>query len=107
MRRIHRREEREQLKQKNKGRSKNPHQRQPIGWPDQHVNQCDRPCQEDDYFKQVRDRTPAEGVPAHRQEHCLHRKAEGNHDEVETTVPKNARAQGNDAPHNRGEKEDR
>ena len=91
MGRIHRREERKELKQKNKGCGKDPHQGEPIGRANQHVNQSDRPRQEYEYFKQVRDGTAPDGVAAHRQKDRLQGEAKRNHDKVETTAPKNAR----------------
>ena len=92
------------LNDKNKRRRERAHQRKPIGRPDQHVNQRDRPGEENENLKQVRDRTSAKRMTSDRQERRLKNKSEPDRQKIKSPGVKILRTQQDRRPHNRYEK---
>ena len=92
------------LNDKNERRGEGAHQRKAIGWPDQHVNQRDRPGEENENLKQVRERTSAKGMTADRQERRLKNKSEPDCEKIKSPGVEILRPQQDHRPHDRREK---
>src|SRR6266480_2273476 len=92
MRFIDRREQRKKLKQNHQRRGERAHQRKPIRGTNDHVEERDRPRDENDDFKEIRDRTTTKRMTADRQKCRLKNKTESYGKEIELHRPKNPTA---------------
>ena len=91
------------LNDKNERRRERAHQRKAIGRSDQHVNQRNRPSDENENLKQVRDRTAAKRMTADRQKRRLKNKSQPDREKIKSSGVKILRAQQDRRPHNRRE----
>src|SRR5436305_3078209 len=87
---INRREERDTLQYNDQWSGKRAHERKPISRAHQHVYQRDRPSQEDEHFKQVRQWATAQLMPADRQECGLQDEAATDGHEVKLSGRENS-----------------
>src|SRR5712691_12597993 len=73
------------LNDKNERRGERAHQRKAIGRSDQHVNQRNRPGEENENLKQVRDRTAAKCMTTDRQERRLKNKSQSDRKKIKSS----------------------
>src|SRR6266567_3645317 len=95
------------LNDKNERRGERAHQRKAIGRSDQHVNQRNRPSEENENLEQVRDRTSAKRMTADRQKRRLKNKSETDREKIKSSGVKILRPQQDRRPHDRRQKTNR
>ncbi len=101
---INRRDQGKRLQQENKRRGKRAHEREPISRPDQHVDERNRPGEEDEHLKQVCQRAASQRMAANRQECRLKNEPKSDRKKTKPARLKSPRAQRKDRPHDCGEK---
>jgi len=92
------------LNDKNERRRERAHQRKAIGRSDQDVNQRNRPGEENENLKQIRQRTSAKRMTSDRQERRLKNKSETDREKIKSPGMKILRPQQDCRPHHRRQK---
>jgi len=101
---INRRDQGKSLNQENERRGERPHEGEPVSRPDQHIDERNRPGEEDQNLKQVRQRASTKCMTTDGQECRLKNEPKSDRKKTKPARLKSPRADRKNRPHNCGEK---